>query len=94
MDNFDLRRLDLGKRGERVVVFLIESRNKDGYQGRFRAGNTIDFVEIMNTSGSAVSLTGWTLELVSGSGGGAAIYNTIDLPDVSLSAGDYFGGNA
>jgi predicted extracellular nuclease len=49
-----------------------------------------EFVEIKNVSAAAVSLNGWTLELVNGTAGGAAIYNTIDLPDVSLAVGDYF----
>ncbi|HEY5701447.1 MAG TPA: ExeM/NucH family extracellular endonuclease, partial [Gammaproteobacteria bacterium] len=49
-----------------------------------------EFVEIRNNGASAVSLAGVTLELVNGNGGGAAIYDTIILPAVSLAAGDYF----
>lgn len=52
--------------------------------------DTAEFVEIKNNGSSAVSLDGWTLELVNGTGGGAAIYDTIVLPNVSLAAGDYF----
>jgi uncharacterized protein len=52
--------------------------------------DTAEFVEIKNNGSSSVSLEGWTLELVNGTGGGAAIYNTITLPAVSLAAGDYF----
>jgi uncharacterized protein len=52
--------------------------------------DTAEFVEIKNNGSSAVSLDGWTLELVNGNGGGAVIYNTIALPAVSLAAGDYF----
>ena len=52
--------------------------------------DTAEFVEIKNNGSTAVSLSGWTLELVNGSGGGAAIYDTIALPAVSLAAGDYF----
>ena len=52
--------------------------------------DTAEFVEIKNSSGGSVDLTGWSLELVNGTGGGAVIYNTIALPAVSLAAGDYF----
>ena len=48
-----------------------------------------EFVEIKNVSGGPVDLTGYSVELVNGSSG-AVIYNTIDLPSVSLAAGDYF----
>lgn len=52
--------------------------------------DTAEFIEIKNNSPFAVSLDGWTLELVNGNGGGAVLYNTITLPAVSLAAGDYF----
>ncbi len=52
--------------------------------------DTAEFVEIKNNGSAAVSLDGWTLELVNGNGGGAVLYNTITLPNVSLAAGDYF----
>src|SRR6266508_3405128 len=45
-------------------------------------------MELKNVSGSAINLDSYTLELVNGTGGGAAIYQTIDLPNVSLEAGD------
>ncbi len=54
------------------------------------SADTAEFVEIKNNGSSAVSLGGWSLELVNGSGGGALVYNTIALPAVSLAAGDYF----
>jgi predicted extracellular nuclease len=49
-----------------------------------------EFVEIKNVSSAPVDLAGYSLELVNGTGGGAAIYNTIALPSVSLAAGSYF----
>jgi len=49
-----------------------------------------EFVEIKNVTGAPVDLADFTLELVNGSGGNAVIYNTIDLPAISLAAGDYF----
>ena len=52
--------------------------------------DTAEFIEIRNNGSFAVSLDGWTLELVNGNGGGAAIYNTVTLPNVSLPAGGYF----
>ena len=52
--------------------------------------DTAEFLELKNTGGEAVDLSGWTVELVNGTGGGAAIYQTIALPAVSLAGGDYF----
>jgi len=49
-----------------------------------------EFVEILNYGTASVDLGTITLELVNGSGGGAAVYDTIALPSVSLGAGDYF----
>ncbi|HSR33511.1 MAG TPA: lamin tail domain-containing protein, partial [Anaerolineae bacterium] len=49
-----------------------------------------EFVEILNTSGGSVNLDLYSLELVNGSGGGAIVYNTLDLPNVDLAAGDYY----
>jgi uncharacterized repeat protein (TIGR01451 family) len=49
-----------------------------------------EFVELKNTSGGIVNLDNYTLELVNGTGGGAAIYDTINLPNVNLAAGDYY----
>lgn len=52
------------------------------------SSDTGEFIEIKNNGSFAVSLSGWTLELVNGNGG--ALYGTIALPAVSLAAGDYF----
>jgi predicted extracellular nuclease len=52
--------------------------------------DTAEFVEIKNVSGSTINLNGWKLELVNGTGGGASVYNTVTLPNVSLASGDYF----
>ena len=52
--------------------------------------DTAEFIEIKNISAAPVDLDPFTLELVNGSGGGASVYNTIDLPLVSLAPGDYF----
>jgi predicted extracellular nuclease len=49
-----------------------------------------EFIEIKNNGTSAVDLTGYSVELVNDTGGGAAIYGTFALPSVSLAAGDYF----
>jgi len=49
-----------------------------------------EFLELKNISGDDVNLNGWTVELVNGTGGGAAIYQTINLPNVNLAAGGYF----
>lgn len=47
-----------------------------------------EFVEIKNTSGAPVNLSGWSLVLVNATG--PAAYDTINLPALSLAAGDYF----
>ena len=52
--------------------------------------DTAEFLELKNVSGSAISLAGFTVELVNGTGGGASIYRTIALPSTTLAAGDYF----
>jgi len=52
--------------------------------------DTAEFLELKNASASAINLDSYTVELVNGTGGGAAIYDSIDLPAVSLAAGDYF----
>ncbi len=47
-----------------------------------------EFVEIKNNDTVAVNLDLYSLVFVNGNGG--AIYRTIDLPNVSLAAGDYY----
>src|SRR5262245_64775727 len=47
--------------------------------------DTAEFLELKNISSSTINLDNYTLELVNGTGGGAAIYQTIDLPNVNLS---------
>jgi predicted extracellular nuclease len=49
-----------------------------------------EFLEIKNVSGASVDLTGRIVELVNGTGGGAAVYQTIALPSTTLAAGGYF----
>ncbi|MGH9381985.1 MAG: lamin tail domain-containing protein, partial [Thermoanaerobaculia bacterium] len=49
-----------------------------------------EFVEIVNTGAAAVSLAGVELRLVNGNGGGAVVYQTIELPAVELAAGGFF----
>jgi predicted extracellular nuclease len=52
--------------------------------------DTAEFLELKNVSSSPIDLDSYVVELVNGNAGGALIYDTIDLPDVSLPAGDYF----
>ncbi len=49
-----------------------------------------EFIELKNVSTGAINLNNYSLQLVNGTGGGAAIYQTIILPNVNLAAGDYF----
>ncbi len=54
------------------------------------AGDAAEFIELKNVSDIGINLNGWTVELVNGNGGGATVYLTIPLPNVTLAAGDYF----
>ena len=56
------------------------------------APDTAEFIEIQNVGTSAADLSGFSLQLVNGTGGGASVYNTITLPvqPAPLGAGDYF----
>jgi uncharacterized protein len=49
-----------------------------------------EFIELKNVGSSALDLDTFGIELVNGNGGGAAVYQVIDLPSVSLNAGDYY----
>ncbi|MCP3980218.1 MAG: lamin tail domain-containing protein [bacterium] len=50
--------------------------------------DTAEFIELVNNGDSAVSLDGLAVVLVNGAI--TTVYETIDLPDVSLAVGDYF----
>ena len=52
--------------------------------------DTAEFVEIKNVGTVSANLSEFTLELVNGTGGGAAVYQSYVLPTVSLAVGDYF----
>ena len=52
--------------------------------------DTAEFLEIKNVSASGIDLDPYSVELVNGTGGGASVYQTIDLPAVTLGAGGYF----
>ncbi len=52
--------------------------------------DTAEFVEIRNNDAVDVSLSGVTLELVNGTGGGASIYQSVALPGVTLAPGEYY----
>jgi hypothetical protein len=46
-----------------------------------------EFLEIKNVSSGPVDLAGHAVQLVNGTGGGAALYQAIALPSLSLAAG-------
>jgi uncharacterized protein len=52
--------------------------------------DTAEFLELKNVSASSINLDSYSVELVNGTGGGAALYQTIDLPNVSVATGDYY----
>ena len=49
-----------------------------------------EFLEIKNVSAAPVALGDHAVQLVNGTGGGAAVYQTITLPSADLAAGGYF----
>jgi len=52
--------------------------------------DTAEFLELKNVSASAIDLGPYAVELVNGTGGGAAAYQTIDLPSAGLAPGDHY----
>ncbi len=83
-----------------LFVFLVYGAGSAGAVSTTLVINEVDydqpstdaaeFLELKNVSSSSLSLAGYSVELVNGTGGGAAVYGTIVLPAVSLAAGDYF----
>ena len=49
--------------------------------------DTAEYLELYNVSDAAIDLDGWTVELVNQAG---TVYNTVDLPAVSLPAGGFY----
>jgi uncharacterized repeat protein (TIGR01451 family) len=52
--------------------------------------DTTEFIELYNPSAVAVSLNGYVVEIINGTGGGASVALSINLPNVMLAANDYF----
>jgi hypothetical protein len=52
--------------------------------------DTAEFIELKNNGPGPVNLGTYTIELVNGAGGGAAIYQIVALPPVNLAAGAYW----
>jgi predicted extracellular nuclease len=52
--------------------------------------DTAEFLELKNVGASTIDLDSYAVELVNGTGGGASVYQTIDLPSVTLPAGDHY----
>jgi uncharacterized protein len=52
--------------------------------------DTAEFLELKNVSDEAIILAGYSVQFVNGTGGGAAVYRTFELPDVALPAGDHY----
>jgi glycosidase len=51
------------------------------------ATDNAEFIELKNVTASTINLDNYTVELVDGSG---TVYQIIDLPNVNLTAGDYY----
>jgi predicted extracellular nuclease len=52
--------------------------------------DTAEFLELKNVSAAPIDLDAYSVELVNGTGGGATLYQTIDLPSGSLAPGDFY----
>ena len=52
--------------------------------------DTAEFLELKNVSGSTIDLDPYSVELVNGNAGGAAVYQAVALPAVSLASGDFY----
>lgn len=67
-----------------VETLVINEIDYDQY-----GADTAEFIELKNTGSGSVNLAGYELRLINGNGG-PAVYDTVDLPSVSLNSGDYF----
>src|SRR5688500_8814474 len=54
------------------------------------SADTAEFLELKNVSAGAINLDPYSVELVNGNAGGAALYRTINLPSDDLAAGDVY----
>lgn len=68
-----------------VTVLVINEIDYD--QG---GSDSAEFIEIKNTGGDPVNLDAYSVQIIDGSGGGATVVRTIDLPNIDLAAGDYY----
>ena len=53
-------------------------------------GDTAEFLELKNVSGAAIGLDPYSVVLVNGNAGGAAVYRTVELPAADLAPGDLY----
>jgi len=52
--------------------------------------DTAEYFELKNASDAAINLDAYSVRLINGNAGGALVYDTVDLPDVDLAAGDWW----
>ncbi|HQB09692.1 MAG TPA: lectin like domain-containing protein [bacterium] len=52
--------------------------------------DTAEFVELYNAGPDIADLSSYSIQLINGTGGGASVYQTISLPAVSLTSGEYY----
>ncbi len=52
--------------------------------------DTAEFIELKNAGDGTINLDTFELRFINGSGGGAVVYKTIDLPDFDLGSGDHY----
>lgn len=76
--------LSLDNLGRAVHSWLISG----GSETLFFAAE--EFIEIYNPTAGPVNLDSYAIELVDGMGGGATVYQTLELGNVMLAAGDFY----
>ncbi|HPM47840.1 MAG TPA: lectin like domain-containing protein, partial [bacterium] len=52
--------------------------------------DTAEFIELYNAGPDIPDLSSYSIQLINGTGGGASVYQTISLPAVSLTSGEYY----
>jgi predicted extracellular nuclease len=52
--------------------------------------DSAEFLELKNVSGEAIDLDPYSIQLVNGANGGAAVYRTFELPEVAVPAGEHY----
>jgi hypothetical protein len=80
--------LSMGLQGRAAITRMTDALVINEIDYGQPSTDPAEFIEIKNISGSSVNPDSYQLDLVNMTGGGAAVYQSIDLPDLHLAAGD------